>query len=544
MARTTNLKKVCVSLLAASAFMLVSCDTVEAGLTDSEENAKILNYDGELTNNKMGEIYDALVTAGSSNSERVLNNILKIYAEKIFGGFYELREAVADDTAMTTFLANKAHQEVYGTDDNAAAKVKVQYNHWLESIKESFWGYVNNSTYQERSMFFEEKFYDAQINELYSLGSVTTFKSFELDAMKDEDDVASFFSPYDGTEGYLTTYKDYIERNLLPSLYRDALTEQYLIDNNLGSLGRSYARKVTYIALPALETDAATQKLLNAYCERVIEDATVDEKYSDFRYLNALYNGYWDFTDATWETLAAKIYSDAGFDDTVTDPNAKEIPVETAYGKLIKDYNEVEDNRHMTGTSTDFTGGNKYTKEVGLEIKTREIKATSKVKAGWFTSSGLSDLPSTIKNRVFKMSVANEVDSLEEGSFGKYVNGNYYMVPDEYSSDIKYPYAIFDQSSTTSYLVRVDEAVKAPKLVLDKETGVQSYQNMVEGTNARHTRDFEYQWDIIHNVAELLSSTDSYKKAAKQTYVKAMALEYHDQTVYDYFVSTFPDLFD
>lgn len=545
MARTTNAKKICVSLLAACAFMLTGCDKVEAGLKDADKNAPILEVSGELINNKMGEIYDALITSGNSNSERILNNILKLYAENLFGTFYELREAVNNAGKMDEFLAKKNHQAVYGTDKNAKAKVTVQYEHWLDEIKTTFWGYVNNSSYQDRSEFYEEKFYDAQINELYNLSEIDTFKHFELDAMHDKDSVASYFAPYDGSDAYLDNYSDFIERNLLPNMYRDALTEQYLIENNLGSLGRSYARKVTYIALPALETQGASQKLMNAYCSHVLENASNSANYGDFRYLNALYNGYWDFTDAEWDTLAGTIYSDAGFDATVVDPTSgKNIPVETAYGKLIRDYNEIQDDRHLTGTTTDFTGGNSHTKEVGLELKAREIKATSKVHEGWYTSTGLGDLPSSIKNRVFKMSVANEVDSLTEGNFGTYVNGNYYMVPAEYSPDSKYPYAIFDQSSSTSYLVRVDEAVKAPKLVLDETTGVQSYQNMKEGDNARHTRDFEYQWEIIHEVAKLLASTDSYKKAARQTYVKEMSLQYHDQDVFDYFKSTFPDLFD
>ncbi len=544
MARTTNFKKVCVSVLAASAFMLTGCDKIEVDLEDAKRDAPILVVSDQLTNNKMGEIYDALVSSGNSNSERVLNNILKLYAENIFGSFYELREAVNDPAKMNEFIAGANHKAVYGEGDEAKAKVRVQYHHWLDSLKETFWGYVKNSSYQERSEFYEEKFYDAQINELYNLAAIPTFKHFEIDAMKDKDDVASFFAPYDGTEGYLDNYKDFIERNLLPNIYRDALTEQYLIENNIGSLGRSYARKVTYISLPALETQAAAQKLLDAYCEHVLEDANNSALYGDFSYLNALYNGYWDFTDATWDTLAATMYHDAGFDEIVTDPNNRDVPVETAYGKLVKDYRQIEDDRHRTGTSTDFTNGNSYTKEVGFELKAREIKATNKVHEGWYTSTGLSDLPSSIKNRVFKMSVANEVDSLTEGNFGTYVNGDYYMVPSEYSPDLKYPYAIFDQSSSTSYLVRIDEAVKSSKLVLDKVNGVQSYQNMKEGVNARHTRDFEYQWGIIHEVAKLLASTDSYKKAARQSYVKQMSLEYHDQDVFDYFKSTFPDLFD
>ena len=49
---------------------------------------------------------------------------------------------------------------------------------------------------------------------------------------------------------------------------------------------------------------------------------------------------------------------------------------------------------------------------------------------------------------------------------------------------------------------------------------------------------------IVADVAALIADGDTYKKAARQYYVKNAALEYHDQDVYDYFEATFPDLFD
>ena len=89
---------------------------------------------------------------------------------------------------------------------------------------------------------------------------------------------------------------------------------------------------------------------------------------------------------------------------------------------------------------------------------------------------------------------------------------------------------MYDKDTTTWYIVRVDEAVKAPKL---SQTGDDNYAAM--GKNMR---------EIVLNVASLLSDTDSYKKAAKQYYVEKMAFSYHDQSVYNYFKSAFPDLFD
>ena len=428
-----KMKKLVATILAASTVMLASCDDIEAKLSEAEQNAPIIKVDQTIPNNKLSEIYDALVSSSNSNSEKVLNNILELYSQSLFGEFYELREAVEDASKMDAFLA--AHS-IYGTGDKGKDNVKALYNRYLNSIKESFWSFVSNSSYQKRSVFLEEKFYKAQINELYALEELpagTNFKEVQLDAMKDKEDVEEYFTDF------LVTYKDYIKRALLPELYRTALTEQYLLEKNYGALGRSYARKVSYIALPDLEKEAATQKLVRAYCELVLADDAVDPKYRDFRYLNALYNGYWDFTDANWETLAANIYSNAGFTlNAVTSAYD-----ETAYGKLLLDYSEISEDRNINGTSHDFTNSNAYTKEVGLELEKRQLKATNKVHDGWYTSSGLDGLPSSIKNRVFKMTVANEVDStIGAGSFGWYVQGNYYMVPEKYPNGEAYPYAI------------------------------------------------------------------------------------------------------
>ena len=49
---------------------------------------------------------------------------------------------------------------------------------------------------------------------------------------------------------------------------------------------------------------------------------------------------------------------------------------------------------------------------------------------------------------------------------------------------------------------------------------------------------------IVWNVADLIADGDSYKKAARQHYVEAMSMDFHDDDIYSYFETTFPDLFD
>ena len=99
------------------------------------------------------------------------------------------------------------------------------------------------------------------------------------------------------------------------------------------------------------------------------------------------------------------------------------------------------------------------------------------------------------------------------------------------------PYVLYDSSSTTWYIIRVDEAVKANKLV----KGGDNYYDNLPAANRAGTQTAN---QIALEIAGLLGDSDTYKKAANQHYVEEAAIAYHDQDVYDYFEKTFPDLFD
>jgi hypothetical protein len=94
----SKLKKISVLVLSiASVSLLASCDNVEAKLADSNYNANILvdstGANANITNNSYGKIYDALVKSGDTNSQKVLENVLYIYAQSVYGDFYEIKAA-------------------------------------------------------------------------------------------------------------------------------------------------------------------------------------------------------------------------------------------------------------------------------------------------------------------------------------------------------------------------------------------------------------------------------------------------------------------
>ncbi len=550
-----KLKKSLLLVLSVTSLGLVGCNDVEAGLTGSAETAPILNFgdDSSIYNNNLKEIYEALVKSGDSNSEKVLNTILLKYAQGLFGDFYSKDGKIGIYEAAT----DESKQEAYFKQQSTKAfKDKTEAVEFAKHIKElvqkEFWAAVKNSSYQKYNVFEEDKFYDAQVKNLYELGPKPVNRETKIDGSATFENVGEYFA-----EGYMDTYADYVNRSVLPGIYRKALVKRYLLDTNKGVLGRSYARKVQYIALPDISGKAmATQNLVRSYAKEVLENASAPEEAKNLHFLDKLYQGTAIQTAATAElkALAKTIYTAAGW-TTVTVANAidsantKVVPVlgendndstddyyvESTYGAVVKDYLDLSDNRNITGSSTDFTNSGAYTKEIGLEIKRREAVAASKVTEGWYTSSGLSGLQSDVKTRLFKISVANEVDSLtkeaRKGSFVWNVQGSYYMVPETLEKTEEYPYCIYDKDSSTWYICRVDEAVKASKLSDDEDSSAFRYDEA--------KRD-EISW----TVADLLGDTDSYKSAARQNYVKEMAISYNDQKVYDYFKSTFPDLFD
>ncbi len=539
-----NFKKALLLLCSAATIGLAGCGEVTAELPKALQDEKIINIAEELTGNTLQDIYESLVSSGDSNSERILNKILFAYGESYFGKFYDdgngLVDVFNDNTKAEAFLSKqKAFTKKEEVVDFANAMVTA--------IRKSFWDARNNSSYQERSVFYEALFYRAQVNNLYLLEDIAAPKSNILNGEHTYEDVDLYFTDI------LVNYKDYIERSLLPTIYRRAIVKDYLIKNNYGVLGRSYARKVQFIALPDISSSAAaTQNLVRAFCELSLEADGVSDEHRDLRYLDRLYAG----TVAADDAFATAIYTRAGWTPSAfaniagtTLVDESKVYSETLMGAIVKDYNEIVTDRNLTGTTTDFTGSGAYTKEIGLELKELDVIKASKVTEGWFTSSSMSGLLSDIKDRLFKITVANDVDNPNikdadgngKGTFGYYVNGSYYMVPEKFERTEEHPYAIYDKSGSTWYICRVDQAVKTSKLSVERADANYDADDvgLGFGEDGKMTLN-QVSWEV----ADLSADTDSYKNAANQAVVKAIAIAYHDDDVYNYFKKTFPDLFD
>lgn len=555
--------------IACSIFSLASCDKIEASLTPAEANGKVLNID-QTNANTLQDIYDALITSGNSNSEKVLNNILYIYAESMFGSFISkndtkgVKDVVATyltDTSNTTEIDNFINSHVAykvtkdGQVDMAASRIRVVnfYNDILYRVYTTFLGYVTNTSYQERNLFNEDKFYDAQIKAYYTLGEehYEDYKQVEGDMVINEDNPGdkdglsnTYIDKY--FKNIWVTYSEYIELNILPDLYRNELTTEYMYTQNDAQINLTAARNVEYISLSSnAEYTDAVKDLMNQYCAKVIEAKKMDEY--GFSFLSSLYKG----TDQELVTdtptteagkLAKEIYEAAHWTHRTITVGSKTIHyyLQSSLGTICAKYQTLlnqttRDDSDANSVYSDFTNSGSYSKETGFNIKMQALIAEGHTTQGWYTSGGLSALPSSLSTRVFKTAVANEVDAHTDdyaGNYGRYIGGKYFLTPATYAESEKYPYLVQDGSNYV--IVWVKEATKASKFVTS--TNENDFYYDKRGTLVAEK--------IARKVAYSLSSIDTWKSDAKQYYVQQMAVMYHDDYVYAYFKSQFPDLFD
>ncbi len=586
-------------VLAASALLLAGCDSVEARPTSDFDEAPIFNLENDVVNNTMGEIYDALVTSGDTNSQTVLNNVLYLYSTTIYGNFFDVTddtgaviekglrtvaEAYLADSSNTADISAFAEKySVYHDEEGNAqiAKVINFYEEVLYRIRDVFWGYVQDATYQVRSEFSEKMFYDAQTANYYDLaqreGDVYPYNegykqvegSFRLSETAKETgsivlDGGNRLAEGDIENAYFKdifgTYQNYIEAAVLPDIYRTELTAQYLIDQNIGQIRLTSARKVDFIALPDNPLDHSyVLNLVDAYAENVIE-AGLDVNRYGMTFLDTLYKGTVEGLTGEDLTLAETIYADAGWSKKSISVNEiqYEYWVESRYGTIMERYQKLVNDRFLDDSAVrdEFTNNGEYTVETGLMIMVRNLQMEDNTTSGWYTSSGLTLENEELKNRLFRVQVANEVDSTAwEGDgyasdtaadnfqYGHYRGGNYYLTQRDPETGTAYPYITYDETADTTYLIRVDEAVKAAKLTptdsVSSDPSSRYYDDM-----EKHTNDPYYADVVARKVAYELASGDTWQSAANEYYVNQMAIVYHDTAVYNYFVTTFPDLFD
>lgn len=591
MAKNTS-KKLFAGLLALSAgFILASCDPISA-LPKNYSNPIVSSEDGkvDIDENKIGAIYDAV---SSEKNAKIINDILREICENKFGTYKEfLKASKGSDADKQAFT--KKYSKYFGKGSTAERRFAQFEADVKERISEYFYNEITNSSYEdELGQFSEEKFYNAKRYELFDLKKDPgAFASFFVDKTVTK---AGAYDMLEQQAQYeATSSRGYIKEKVYPDILKDKLVEDYVYRENRNSLGRAYARNVKMVKLSYEGKDTFASDLASVFAKNHIE--TVSDNY-DFEHLVNAYKGFNPekaestdpdsliynlhdvetglFTTLTEhnETIEVKVadakhytYSASG-EDLVLVP-AGNYYVKTKLGKILKDYQlaiagekagRFPTPEQETALSS-FTGEGK-SKEYGLFQKILSLMKEDYTTDGWHVkSSGISDLPSALKDRLFNIRVANSIDDprglvnelASEGTIGKWmyevkddngnpdetkplsrlpylrkINGRKFVIPAKPSYEVKPQNYVYDDVSGKSVTIcEVLEAPSTAKLNPDTTTVYSSAKKEL----------------LSRQIAKVLGTKDSYIKDAYTEVLNKYEFAFYDSSLYDYLKSEYPDL--
>ena len=502
-------KHIAKSLLISATIFLVGCSEIVA--LPSNNSSALLNVT-DLERNLYEVVYDGLRDSGTLNSQ-VLDDVLYIIAEDKFGDY----ESVKSDASKQD-LEDKIQVRVY----------------------EKLYALISSGSYETRNRFYEERFANFVERQLYRLNL-------------DNDETPEF------NEGYLFPapsnvaiengtivneainvdyYEDYINGELIPTIYRELLIEEYVLTEDYSSLGRTYARKVNYIALRVSDNyPEAVKYLMDSFIDQyILAENPVGE--ADLEMLARAYKG----VDLTGEET--DLLEDAGLYGVGVD--------KTLRGELQDEFNKIKKlDPQLTDKSveSDFTGNGQYTPEKGLLIKEDSLSKRDLTTDGWFIKNGgLTSLPTSIRDRLFNIGVANALDrdslldeiqnpnftglSTQTNSFVRRLNGNYFLIPQTSQQGDDRNFLWYDAGSRSYYIIQIEEAVNTTKM------------SLTSSANYDEIREEGFRELVAGEIAKILAQREGSKSASTLHWLEEASLTFNDQAIFDFFKEQFPDLYD
>ena len=486
--------------------------------------------------------------------------------------------------------ANKEVADDAAPAQSEYARLNQKWETIEKRIAEKLYSAISGGSYSERNVFKEEKYLRSLAtdveNNVRALNGAELFEGVLTAAVEDEDVFKEQAERLDGTMDYIlhrANYQSnaaldqaedkaqdatYVEDKLIPDIYRQLLVEQYILDESYDTLGRTSARHISVLSISEnskhiSKAEDLMKKFVNNY---IFDNARTDAITLDsFKTVSEAWVGAYmrDTANQVDTNAAYKLSKEAFGTDAI-----KTITVQgsdykyfegTNYGDMMEDFEKVNDDPKLSENESTYTNSGAYTAKVGQEIKTRELQLKDYTSTGWYVKSvGVSDLPDSIKNQLFDINVANALlgEACVEYSFdttanewktnevagsknlvnvvGK-INGQYFLRKTSRIADEKVQNDILFKSDNTYYIVLVEDAIKSK--VLNKATYAELEGN--ELTDAMNKLE-----NYINEIVQLVAGNDTYQTLSKKHWVEKMDIKYHDTVVYDYFKSTFPELFD
>ena len=379
----------------------------------------------------------------------------------------------------------------------------------------------------------------------------------------------------------------YVEDEIIPNIYRQLLVEQYILDETFNTLGRTSARHISVLSIKKNDNYAQNAKeLMNKFLDNVVfnkdraydaSEAVVDHNLVTLDTFKRVSNAWVGTfmsegtynTTKEYELMNAALGAPQVWHDETVDPAVDRPYYQgTAYGDMIEELKKISDNPALSENESTYTAGNSYPVSVGREIKTRELETNDYTFTGWYVKSvGVSGLPDSIKNQLFDINVANALTGKDTETCVRYYK-------DATTGEIKCnlddePYKnnpgslinvvgrieIDNDRTHDQYFLRNTNRIKGDPFKNDLlfESDGTYYMVLVEDAirstnlNKENYGKDKLSYSVLENyvngIVEIVADNDTYKSLSKKHWVEKMELKFHDQVVYDYFKSNFPDLF-
>ena len=487
--------------LSLSAVALLGCDDIIAQPGKVLDDNKLVNIADENFFNTFEVIYNKLVDSGTSNTT-IINELTEIISKNELKEFYGFDTEVVFKNVTAKLAGRTADVKAY----DAAHQVKAEGLEEIitKRVTDTLVEKAKSDSYAVDKLFQEEKLVNELRTSLYNVTGENLKEDLLITPDMEYADILT------------ADYTDYIERTIYPDVYKELLTSLYLLENDYLSLGRAYAREVSYIKLENISKhNDSVPVLINSYFE-AIENGTAPTTTFDLDSLARIYKGVFTTGDDAKEIAFAETITTRA--DTIDEDLRKvvEFSNDEPTNKLL-----AENDRNRDADLTQqYTGSYTYLPSWGKTLKEREIEQLDIVfdEELVIKSNGVNDLPSALRERLFSSSVESYVSEFK---------GLKFLTPKQTlnneTADYLTKYAYFDSSSNAYYITIVGETFNTTKLNALKD-------------NADSTVPME--------IATILGKTSTNQKEALLHYLEEYGLEFGDQGFYDYIEANYGEILE
>lgn len=545
------------------------------------------NNAGNVVQNNKEQYYKTVLT-GDSLYREVVNQLLLAVSKKAGTDGKNVAQLVFDADSKTG---------IYGND---SAIKTGEFSNLETRAKESLETTARSGSYTTDNLFKEDKFV-LSLRENFTLGnpSAQEVKGNEIMVTP----YMTYDNIYKNSTSDFYDY--YLHHSLYQDMQINYLTAEYIYQKAYSSIVNSLARRVQVIALADRSDAGAVgsaSKVLNAYIKDYVKGAKAGTD-KDFSILSRIwkgltvktiastdpkYDGSVEFVNSGSEytfnwtaeadedsknyitnlfarygvTLKAdgKVEYDAT--STIVRPEEEDWMIAnnlidrdnsaddncTLAGKIVKDQEKVLEglaagNLNAVDTSLESTYTGSYTYDVGTGFRKAydDIAINNLITDGLHTNSGLSSLPTDLKNRVFSTDIATDKTTVDEMKTKKddmtdgvtvFENDGFRYItnPGSISTEDQTSNIIFyDSSSKTYYLTRVLDVV--------------SSTDLTKGTDDSSMYTKEQKELLARQVAYALAPTGDYKTNASVYWLRRINMKYSDDDFLEYMKSNYKDLF-